>query len=364
MPVQSPFRFFRPIIAGATLRDRVIACIGALLGIGLTSLLTRLIAGGDLLQPLIIGPVAASAVLVFAVPTSPLAQPWPVLGGNVIGGLSGLLLAWLMAPVDWAAPLVAALAVPASILAMSLARCLHPPGGAMALLMALSFQNTGLSGVWTPLVPVVINLCILIAAAALFHRATGRSYPHRPETAPANVHGSNDPPASMRNAFEPADIDAALASLDESFDINRDDLLRLIRHAEVAAIARSRPETRCADIMSRDIFSVAGNTPIADARKMLLAHNIRVLPVLDADNRVDGIVGLREISASAANQTSVSAIMAPATMASGDTPVAALLPALTDGKAHAAVVIDANQRAIGLVTQTDLLWAMARAAQR
>src|SRR5690606_31527358 len=98
MSVKSPFRLFQPIIAGATPRERLLACGGVLAGMGLASLLTRLIIGGDVSQPLIIGPIAASAVLVFAVPTSPLAQPWPVLGGNLIGGLAGIVVALLLAP--------------------------------------------------------------------------------------------------------------------------------------------------------------------------------------------------------------------------------------------------------------------------
>lgn len=34
-------RLFRPILAGATLRDRAAACLGALFGIGLTGLVSR-----------------------------------------------------------------------------------------------------------------------------------------------------------------------------------------------------------------------------------------------------------------------------------------------------------------------------------
>lgn len=363
MSSQSPSRLFRPIIAGATLRERLLSCLGALFGMGLASVLTRMAMGGSWPDPLIVGPVAASAVLVFAVPTSPLAQPWPVLGGNIVGGFSGLILAFLLGPLQWSPPLVAALAVPVAILAMSLARCLHPPGGAMALSMALMVQEGGLSSWLTPMAPVLLNIAVLLAVAALFHRVTGRNYPHRAATAPVNAHGSKDPPANIRNAFDPADVDAALAALDESFDIDRDDLFRLVQQADLAAIARSGPHIDCARIMSRDIFSVSPETDVVAAREMLLAHNIRALPVLDGSKRVVGIIGLREISASPDNAT-VGAIMSKATTVTADEPVAALLPLLADGKAHAAVVVDAGYTAIGLVTQTDLLWAMARAAQK
>ena len=37
-----------------------------------------------------VAPLGASAVLVFAVPSSPLAQPWAVLGGNTVSALIGI----------------------------------------------------------------------------------------------------------------------------------------------------------------------------------------------------------------------------------------------------------------------------------
>lgn len=361
MTRKSAFKLFQPIIAGATPRDRLLACIGVLAGMGLASALTRLAVGGDLLQPLLIGPIAASAVLVFAVPTSPLAQPWPVLGGNLVGGLAGAAVALALATQGWSAPLVAAAAVPAGILAMSLFRCLHPPGGAMALMLALTVLDAGLASVPATLVATTLNVGVLLVVGAAFHRLSGRSYPHRPEPAPASAHGSKDPPAAMRNAFEPGDIDAALASLDQSFDVDRDDLLRLVRQAEIAAVARSRPDVQCADIMSRDIVSVTADSSAFEARKLLLEHNIRLLPVLDDEHHVVGAVGLREIDTRAPEYGAVGELMAPATTAPATTPVAALLPSLTDGKAHGVIIVDDNKHAIGLVTQTDLLWALARA---
>ncbi|MFC0282170.1 HPP family protein [Camelimonas abortus] len=357
-------RLFRPIIAGATLRERLLACLGACVAMGLASLVTRHVFGGDLLRPLVAGPVAASAVLAFAVPSSPLAQPWPVFGGNLVGGAAGLLLAMALAPLEWSAPLVAALAVPAGIVAMSLLRCLHPPGGAMALTMGLAPGAGDGAALLTTLAPAALNIVVLLACAAAFHRLCGRSYPHRPAAAPPNPVGSADAPAAARGAPEPADIDAALASLGESFDINRDDLLRIFRQAQTTALARNDAGARCADIMSRDLISVSRDTPLAEARRLLLAHNVRALPVLEPAQRVAGVIGLREIAAAPDDAGSVGAAMTGAATAREDTPVNALLPALTDGRAHAVIIVDDNGRATGLVTQTDLLWAMARAAAR
>ena len=73
-------RLFVPLLAGASLRDRTIGSVGALIGIA--------VAGGVCLfffpaaTPWIVAPIGASAVLLFAVPASPLAQPWSIIGGN------------------------------------------------------------------------------------------------------------------------------------------------------------------------------------------------------------------------------------------------------------------------------------------
>ncbi|MBB5278347.1 CBS-domain-containing membrane protein [Rhizobium rosettiformans] len=65
------FPGFAPILTGATLRERLIGCLGALIGISLTGFICNLAIGGDPQLPLIVAPMGASAVLLFAVPASP-----------------------------------------------------------------------------------------------------------------------------------------------------------------------------------------------------------------------------------------------------------------------------------------------------
>ena len=85
-----PFKLFSPILAGATLRDRLFASLGAIVGIALTGLVCTLVFGRDPHLPFIVAPVGASAVLLFAVPASPLAQPWSIIGGNTLSALCGI----------------------------------------------------------------------------------------------------------------------------------------------------------------------------------------------------------------------------------------------------------------------------------
>ncbi|RYD88594.1 MAG: HPP family protein, partial [Sphingomonadales bacterium] len=119
-----------PLLAGANWRERVIGAFGALLGIGLSGLISTLVAGDPGMGLLLAAPIGASAVLVFIVPSSPLGQPWPVIGGNVVSTLAGIAAAhWL-----GHGALAAGVAVSVAIVGMSAARCLHPSGGGSALL--------------------------------------------------------------------------------------------------------------------------------------------------------------------------------------------------------------------------------------
>jgi CBS domain-containing membrane protein len=168
------FRLFAPILAGATLRDRMVACLGALLGISLTGMISSYIFESDVHLPLIIAPLGASAVLLFAVPASPLAQPWPLIGGNTLSAFIGVTVVYFVPD-----PMLArGLSVSLAILAMSFGRCLHPPGGAAALTAVVGGTTVTSMGFMFPLVPVALNSIVLVALGFLFHALFGKSYPH------------------------------------------------------------------------------------------------------------------------------------------------------------------------------------------
>lgn len=222
------WHLFDPILAGASLKDRLIGCLGAIVGIGLTALISALTLGPGVV-PWLVAPVGASAVLLFAVPASPLAQPWPIIGGNIVSALIGVLAANYIGSI----PLAAGLAVGGSILAMSLMRCLHPPGGAAALTAVIGGKSVAALGFLFPLIPVGVNSLMLVLVGLTFHRFSGHSYPHRavPTAGHSNV------PATLLD-LQPSDIDLALETLGETFDINRADLELVFRQVEFHASER------------------------------------------------------------------------------------------------------------------------------
>ena len=225
----SPFRrwieILAPRLAGATRRDQLAAGLGALFAIGLTGVLSGYLTGHHDALPLLVAPMGATAVLLFAVPASPLAQPWPVVGGNMVSAAIGVLVVHLLPP----GALACAVAVACAIVAMAMLRCLHPPGGAAALTTALLALNGQIPGPLFVLIPVGLNALLMVLLAWLFHHLSHHAYPHVPAPAPE--------PEKAR-LFTDADLDAVLADEHEAFDIERADLERLIARVEEAARRR------------------------------------------------------------------------------------------------------------------------------
>lgn len=229
MPARNPaFRLFHPILAGATLRDRLVASLGALVALAVTAVACRMLALGHDGLPALVAPVGASAVLLFVVPASPLAQPWSIVGGNVVSGIVGVLVAYTLGH----GPLAIGAAVGGAILAMSLLRCLHPPGGAVAMTAVIGGPAIWAAGLAFPLGLVAVNAAIVVVLGWLFHRVSGHSYPHRPAAAP-----------DLREAgrLHHDDVRRALADSGEAFDVSEADLEVLLARAEHYAELRLKP---------------------------------------------------------------------------------------------------------------------------
>jgi CBS domain-containing membrane protein len=190
------------------LRGALGAAIAIAVAAGLTAFLLG-VSGLPFPLPLLVAPLGASAVLVFCVPASPLAQPWAVIGGDLVSAAVGLAMGHAIG-MPW---LAASLALGLAIAAMSLLRCLHPPGGACALLCAL-----GASGAahwnWAWMGSIAANVGALVATGWLYNNLTGHPWPHVPVRVP------HAPQAS----YTRADIEALMAEWNEVLDVDIDDL--------------------------------------------------------------------------------------------------------------------------------------------
>lgn len=214
------------------------------------------------------------------------------------------------------------------------------------------------AGFLFPLFPVCVNSVILVTLGVAFHKISRRNYPHVPVPSPVNTHGTADLPAPLRVGFRQEDVDAALVELHETLDIDRADLDRLLRHVELHALVRTQGDLTCADIMSHDVVAIELDGSAERARGLLIAHNIRTLPVVDGAGRLAGTLGLRELTLN--SEHGIAQVMSEAQTAGPDEPVVALASSLTDGRTHAVVVVDGERRVLGIITQTDLLATLTR----
>lgn len=223
-------RAFSPPHLAFTRRDMWLGSVGMAIALVLTELLCRQAGLGT---PWFIAPMAATALLVFFMPASPMAQPWPVLAGSCLSAAVGIACFRLLGDSGLSAALAAAIAT-ALMFAL---RGLHPPGAAVAVTAVLGGDAVHAAGWGYALWPVGANALCLVLLGLVLNNAVARRYPHH-HTRPA-------PEALLPlqpDGILPVDVDAALASFDELLDIDREDLEEIIARAQ--AHARERQATR------------------------------------------------------------------------------------------------------------------------
>lgn len=361
---------FRPAPTRVSPREQLRSATGALLGILGTGAISTACVGATGALPLLIAPMGASAVLLFAVPSSPLAQPWSILGGNLVASLVGVTAALLIHP-----PLLAAaVAVGVAIALMFVACCIHPPSGAVTLTAVLGGPAIHKLGYSFVLAPVLLNSLVLVLVALAFNNATRRRYP-QPQNAPA-AHAS-------RLGFQPADLDVVLSRYDQVLDISRADMDALFQAAERQAFRRRFADVTCADIMVRDVISVEWGTPLAEAWTLMRQNRLRSMPVTDKRGRVLGLVhdldfltdlGLHSYKSVRARfrrlirpvesdfpgtPEVVGQIMVPdVPTAEADANISELVPLLAGSRLRHVPILDGERRLVGLVAQSDLLAAL------
>ncbi|KVE71799.1 HPP family protein [Burkholderia vietnamiensis] len=349
-------------------RERMRSCTGALVGIATVGVTMRLLPGVPGLVPLLVAPMGASAVLLFAVPASPLAQPWSIVGGNLVAATVGVACAqWIADPIT-----AAAVAVALAIGGMFALRCVHPPSGAVALTAVLGGPAIHALGFGFVVVPIALQSAILLSAALVYHALTGHRYPHGGVRADAQSQAGG---AAPRGGFTRADLDAVLKRRGEWLDVDPDDLETLLRETEMQAYTRTFGELRCADLMTKHAIEVSPSTSVTVALTLLDRHRVKALPVVDGEARLIGIVTRADLTrpwrrppplwqrlsarlpqsfggqpASVASVMTRDVACVPQTM-----PITALVPLFTHSGHHHIPVVDASRRLVGIITQTDLV---------
>ena len=328
---------------------------------------------------LLVASIGASVVLVFVLPNSPVSQPYPLIMGQLLCAVIGVTSAYL--PFDLYVN--AAMCVGACILAMFLFNCMHPPGGATAL-MPVIVGAPAVGGYSFVLFPVLSNMLVLVILGMVFHRWwLKQDYPSKPLTSNDAIHKHKDASPLARLGIEKADLQNALHEFDAYLNITEKDLSQVYSLAQQKAYARKFGEICCEDIMSRDVVTVSVNSELEEAWALLREHKVKLLPVVDNKRNVIGIISLvdflkradlkhydgfavrlerfikRDPNFHNNKPKLVGQIMAsPAFTVHQSELITSLVPLLSDKGLHHIPVVNDDNQLTGIVTQSDLIAAL------
>lgn len=216
-------------------REMVFSVLGAFTAILVLGMAIRLGTENTALVLLMLASMGASTCLLFAIPHSPLAQPWPMFGGHLVSAVVGMACVQAIAMPQMAI----AVAVALSIGVMYYLRCLHPPSAGTAMIAVMggpAIQSLG----WGFVGVVALNAgTILLLALAINNLIPGRRYPLRHTHHPHHRQFERATPGAAPKLTE-ADFGWALDQMDGVIAVTEEDLVDLYEFAVEHAQKRDR----------------------------------------------------------------------------------------------------------------------------
>ncbi|AWB49895.1 hypothetical protein HYN69_16535 [Gemmobacter aquarius] len=345
-------RMFGPVMAAPHAAEVTRAAVGAALGLLVCDLILWALSGGaDLAHLTLIAPFGASAFLIFAVPNSPLAQPFSAIAGNTLSALAAIAVLHLTDN-----PLVAApLAVGLAIAVMGVTRAFHPPAGAVALATVIAASGAQPPTWAFAFTPVFAGSVLLVVAGIGWNTLTGRKYPFR-QPAPS-PHGTKDALPDRRLGLTAPELGHLLDRLRMTPNIGVEDLARVITAAEAEAAAQHLGDLTAADIMSRDLVTVPPTTPLKTLAQVFRIHRFKTLPVSEGGHYA-GLIDQSALLGLTDGRVTAADLVTPVETALPGTTAATLMDLLADGHQQAVPVLEGG-RLTGLVTRSDLIALLA-----
>jgi CBS domain-containing membrane protein len=222
-------RFFCIERSRTSSSEKIVATIGAILGISISFSVSYLLIGAEAAF-FLVPSMGAAAVLLFAIPHGALSQPWALFMGNLMSAFIGVACFMLVPNIFVAA----GLAVGLSIGAMHLLNCIHPPGGATALVAVVGGPVIHDLGFMYIISPVFINVLVIFIVAIIFNSAFAwRRYPISMMRFIEKKTTQSD---TMTSSIQSKHIGQAVKDMDLVIDITIEDLKRLftltLQHAD------------------------------------------------------------------------------------------------------------------------------------
>ncbi|MDH5784421.1 MAG: HPP family protein [Chromatiales bacterium] len=184
----------------------------------------------------LIASMGASALLLFVIPSSPLSQPWSLFGGQMISAFTGISCALLINDIV----IATAISVSLAIIAMMYLRCLHPPGGATALIPIMMVDEIEHIGYLFIFFPVALNTLILLLLSLFINRVIlHRHYASHSVPEPPPIQEETEA-IIQSSPFSAEDLNYAFEKMDTYIDVDEDDLFRIYALATAHAEERGR----------------------------------------------------------------------------------------------------------------------------
>lgn len=378
------FRFLAIDPVNLSLKGKAFSLIACFCAIFFVALITKIVTLGPE-YPLIVASMGASAVILFFIPNSPLAQPWPFVGGQLCSAVVGITCALHIHETASAS----AVAVGGSVLAMLVLRCLHPPSTATSLAPILAGESITSLGYDFVIQPVGFNVAFMLFLSLFINRwVMKRNYPSPlPVKKPPRQQNPTVSKPSHQVGISEEDLELALKDLDVFVDMTHSDLSKILTHTEMNTFKRIRGDISCADIMIKDVTSVEFGTEVEDAWQIMYKQNLKAMPVTDRSNHVIGIITwhdffkfinlnvyesfhdkFRNFIRRTADVTSnkpeaVGQIMTTSIVVLPETAhIAELIPLMSIHGHRQIPIINAENRLVGMVYQANLIAALYNAS--
>ena len=216
-------RFMAIELESVSAAEKLVASLGGAIGITLIAFISFQFTGASG-AALIVPSMGASAVLVFAIPHGKLSQPWPLIGGSLVSAIIGVTC-YKFIPDPYIA---GGIAVGAAIGVMHLLGCIHPPGGATALVAVIGGPAITDLGYDYVVMPILLNVMIIFIIAIVFNSIfPWRRYPAAAMMRFTERQQQND--ENQINVVDKQSIENALADMDLVMDVTLEDLQRVIQ---------------------------------------------------------------------------------------------------------------------------------------
>ena len=300
--------------------EMLISAIAACIALAIVTWVSKQSLSGTNL-PFILASMGATAVILFATPSSAMGRPWPLLAGHFVAAFIGISCGKLSGNLVISVPLTIGLV----IFAMHFLRCIHPPGGATALLTLLGGPEVSAVGYQFMLTPLAINLLILALMALSLNKLRAEKNRYAHIEIPSGWQQRRQTNTAPR--FKPQDLQAAIDSFDSYIDMDAEQLAQLYERAEQQRYSRKLGTLSCQEVMEQAIICEYGDS-LQEAWSQLSQDDQQAIVVVNRAHHVEGIVTLSDFIKHAqafdldTEQQRLAALIKPSTMLTSDKPEA------------------------------------------